>query len=81
MFYIVTSLFIAFYYTFISLLSFFFFFVPIFSVPSLAVSHVSGYGVVAWWRAVGANKEKEDVCRMGGKSADEESGVCGQLHA
>lgn len=80
MFYIVTSLFIAFYYTFISLLSFFFF-VPIFSVPSLAVSHVSGYGVVAWWRAVGANKEKEDVCRMGGKSADEESGVCGQLHA
>lgn len=57
------------------------FFVPIFSVPSLAASHVSGYGVVAWWRAVGANKEKEDVCRMGGQSVDEESGVCGQLHA
>ncbi len=78
MFYTVTSLFIDFYYPCISLLSFF---VLIFSVPSLAVSHVSGHGVVAWWRAVGANKEKEDVCRMGGQSADEESGVCGQLHA
>ncbi len=44
MFYTVTSLFIDFYYPCISLLSFF---VLIFSVPSLAVSHVSGHGVVA----------------------------------
>lgn len=57
------------------------FFVPIFSVPSLPVPYVSGHGAVAWWRAVGANKEKEDVCRMGGQSADEEPGVSGQLHA
>ncbi len=42
-----------------------FFFVPFFSVPSLTVSHVSGYGVVAWWRAVGANKEKE--CLQNGR--------------
>lgn len=59
----------------------FLFFIPIFYVPFLQVSYISGHGAVAWWRAFGANKEKEGVCRMGGQSADEEPGVSGQLHA
>ncbi len=77
MFYTVTSISIAFYYSFISLLSFLF----LFSLFHLLQYHT--YLVMELLRGgeLLERIRKKNVCRMGGQSADEESGVFGQLHA